>query len=385
MTIAKALSINDLRTKARRRLPLPIFDYLDGGADDEATLGRNQSAFGRYELIPDVLVDVSHIRTRARIFGRESPWPLLLGPTGLSRMFHNDAELGVARAATARGLPYALSTMGTTTIETFAEAVTGPKAFQIYIFKDRGLTDEFVARCTEAKYDALILTVDTLVSGNRERDRRNGLSIPPKLSWRGMAGFALRPAWSLGALSGSKFDLVNVSHRAEIPGGGASLFQYTNSQFDRTLTWRDVERLAATWKGPLLIKGVMTAADARRAADVGATGVMISNHGGRQLDGAPAPLDQISEIADAMGGGDFEIICDGGVRRGTDIIKALALGATACSIGRPYLYGLAAGGEAGVARALDILFEEFERGMVLAGVGDIRALKRSHVRRAWER
>jgi L-lactate dehydrogenase (cytochrome) len=296
-------------------------------------------------------------------------------------MFHNDAEAAVARAANARGIPYALSAMGTTTIEDFAQRVTGPKAFQIYIFKDRGLTDEFVARCTEAKYDALILTVDTLVAGNRERDRRSGLSIPPRLSLRGAAGFALHPLWALGALTGNKFDFVNVSHRAEIPGGASSLIQYTNSQFDRTLTWRDVEHLAAKWNGPLLIKGVMTAADARRAADVGATGVMISNHGGRQLDGAPAPVDQISEIADAMGGKDFEIICDGGVRRGSDIIKALALGATACSIGRPYLYGLVAGGEAGVSRTLDILCEEFERNMVLAGIGDVASIERRHVRR----
>lgn len=379
--LSRANTIADLRLAARRRLPRPIFDYIDGGADDEVTLTRNSTAFARYELIPDVLADVSHIRTDTTLFGQRVAWPLMLAPTGLTRMFHGHAELAVARAAAKHRLLYSLSTMGTTRLEALAEAFGGPKVFQIYIFKDRGLTAEFVARCKQAGFHGLTLTVDTPVAGNRERDRVNGLSLPPRLTLASMLSFALHPAWSLPALTGSKFDLANVSHRVDVLAGGPmSLFDYIGGQFDRTVTWRDVEWLASEWGGPLAIKGVMTPEDARRAVASGATGVMISNHGGRQLDGAPAPVDQIGLVRDALGDG-AEVICDGGVRRGSDVVKALALGATACSIGRPYLYGLAAGGEAGVDRALSILHEEFERTMILAGVNDIALLRCRHIRR----
>ena len=378
--LARANNIADLRTLARRRLPRPIFDYIDGGADDEITLKRNSSAFSRYELIPDVLTDVSRIRTETNLFGERVKWPLMLSPTGLNRMFHDDAELAVTRAAGKHGLLYGLSTLGTTRIEEIAEAFAGPKVFQIYVFKDRGLTKEFVARCKEAGFHALALTVDTPIAGNRERDRVNGLSIPPRLTLKSMMSFALHPGWSLPALTGSRFDFANVSHRVDpLASGPMSLFDYIGGQFDRSLTWRDVEWLAAEWNGPLAIKGVMTAEDAKRSIASGATGVMISNHGGRQLDGAPAPVDQVGDIRDAIGDRP-DVICDGGVRRGSDVVKALALGATACSIGRPYLYGLAAGGEAGVDRALSLLFDEFERTMILAGVNDIAGLGRRHVR-----
>ncbi len=379
--LARANNIADLRVLARRRLPRPIFDYIDGGADDEITLRRNASAFADYELIPDVLTDVSHIGTETRLFGQTSRWPLMLSPTGLNRMFHTDAELAVARAALKHGLPYGLSTLGTTRIEDLAREFAGPKVFQIYVFKDRGLTSEFVARCKEAGFHGLALTVDTPIAGNRERDRVNGLSLPPRLTLNSFLSFALHPAWSLPALTGSKFDFANVSHRVDaLASGPMSLFDYIGGQFDRSLTWRDVEWLAAEWGGPLAIKGLMTPEDAKRAISSGATGVMISNHGGRQLDGAPAPIDQVAAIRDAIGDG-RDVICDGGVRRGSDVVKALAMGATACSIGRPYLYGLAAGGEAGVDRALSLLLEELERTMILAGVNDIAKLGSRHVRR----
>ncbi len=379
--LARANNIADLRVLARRRLPRPIFDYIDGGADDEITLRRNASAFADYELIPDVLTDVSHIGTETRLFGQTSRWPLMLSPTGLNRMFHTDAELAVARAALKHGLPYGLSTLGTTRIEDLAREFAGPKVFQIYVFKDRGLTSEFVARCKEAGFHGLALTVDTPIAGNRERDRVNGLSLPPRLTLKSFLSFALHPAWSLPALTGSKFDFANVSHRVDaLASGPMSLFDYIGGQFDRSLTWRDVEWLAAEWGGPLAIKGLMTPEDAKRAISSGATGVMISNHGGRQLDGAPAPIDQVAAIRDAIGDG-RDVICDGGVRRGSDVVKALAMGATACSIGRPYLYGLAAGGEAGVDRALSLLLEELERTMILAGVNDIAKLGSRHVRR----
>jgi L-lactate dehydrogenase (cytochrome) len=379
--LERAYNIADLRRLARRRLPRPIFDYIDGGADDEVTLARNMSAFSRYEIVPDVLTDVSNIRTGTTIFGQPVAWPLMLAPTGLTRMFHGHAEFAVARAAAAHGLLYSLSTLGTTRLEALAEAFGGPKVFQIYIFKDRGLTAEFVARCRAAGFHGLALTVDTPVAGNRERDRVNGLSLPPRLTWRSMLSFAAHPLWSIPALSGARFDFANVSHKVDaLAGGPMSLFDYIGGQFDRSLTWADVEWLAREWAGPLAIKGVMTPEDARRAIASGATGVMISNHGGRQLDGAPAPIDQIAAVREALGEGP-DIICDGGVRRGSDVVKARALGATACSIGRPYLYGLAAGGEAGVDRALTLLREEFDRTLALAGVNDLARLESRHVRR----
>ena len=379
--INRANNIADLRKLARRRLPRPIFDYIDGGADDEVTLGRNMSAFSGYEIVPDVLTDVSSIGTETTLFGQTLAWPLMLAPTGLTRMFHEDAELAVARAAAKQGLLYSLSTLGTTRLEAISEAFSGPKVFQIYIFKDRGLTAEFVARCKAAGFHGLALTVDTPVAGNRERDRVNGLSLPPRLTLKSMLSFAAHPLWSLPALMGSKFDFANVSHRVDaLAAGPMSLFDYIAGQFDRSLTWADVEWLAREWGGPLAIKGLMTPEDAKRAIASGASGVMISNHGGRQLDGAPAPIDQVAAVREALGDGP-DIICDGGIRRGSDIVKACALGATACSIGRPYLYGLAAGGEAGVDRALTLLHEEFERTLALAGINDVSHLGRRHVRR----
>jgi L-lactate dehydrogenase (cytochrome) len=379
--LSKANNIAELRRLARRRLPRPIFDYMDGGADDERTLARNSAAFADYELVPDVLTDVSVIRTSTTLFGQPLSWPLMLSPTGLTRMFHAGAEFAVARAAADHGLLYGLSTLGTCRLEEVAAATPAPKLFQIYIFKDRGLTAEFIARCKAAGYAGLMLTVDTPVAGNRERDRVNGLSLPPRLTPSSLLSFALHPSWSLPALFGRRFDFANVSHRTDILSEGPmSLFAYIERQFDRSLTWRDVEWLAAEWGGPLAIKGLMTPDDAKRAEASGATSVMISNHGGRQLDGAPAPIDQVEPVAQAVGGR-LEIVCDGGIRRGSDVVKALALGADACSIGRPYLYGLAAGGEAGVRHALTLLRAEFERTLALLGVNDVDRLERRHVRR----
>lgn len=378
--LSRAYSIADLRVQARRRLPRPIFDYIDGGADDERALANNAGAFGRYEIVPDVLNDVSTIRTASTLFGQPVSAPLMLAPTGLTRMFHPAAEDAVARAAARHGLAYALSTMGTTRIEDWASAFPGPRIFQIYVFRDRGLTTEFIQRCKAAGVHGLALTVDTPVAGNRERDHRNGLSLPPRLTLASLAHFAMHPGWSLPALTGRKFDLANVSHRVDaLSRRSMSLFDYIGSQFDRSVTWKDVEWLAAEWGGPLSIKGVMTPEDARRAVDSGASGVMLSNHGGRQLDDAPAPVDQIAAVRDRLGDAP-EIICDGGVRRGSDLFKALALGANGVSIGRPYLYGLAAGGEAGVDRALSLLRAEFERTLTLAGVNDIAAIGPRHVR-----
>lgn len=373
-------NIEALRKGARSALPRPIFDYMDGGAEDELALDRSSSAFDRYELLPRMLVDVSHTSAETEIFGRRIPFPLMLSPTGLTRLFHKDAELAVARAASAAGLPYCLSTLGTTTIEEFGRVLSAPKLFQIYIFKDRGLTEEFIERARAEGYDGLVLTVDTLVAGKRERDIVNGLSLPPRLTPRGFLGFAMRPGWSIPALFGRKFDFVNVAHRAAaLSGQSISLQDYVAGQFDRSLTWKDVEWLAARWGGPLAVKGILRVDDAKRAADAGADTVMVSNHGGRQLESAAAPIDQIAPIADGLAGR-MKIICDGGIRRGSHIFKALALGADAVSVGRPYLYGLAAGGSQGVERAISVLREEFERCMILGGVSSLEDINRDIIR-----
>jgi L-lactate dehydrogenase (cytochrome) len=372
-------NVADARRAARRKIPRPIFDYLDGGADDEIALDRNCSSFRNYALLPHALNISQAVHLGTQVLGTTLSLPLILSPTGLTRMFHDDAELAVAKAAAERGLAYCLSTMGTTSIEQLAQVSTGPKFFQVYIFKDRGLTREFVARARESRYDALILTVDTPVAGNRERDKVNGLSLPPRLSLKSLLSFAAHPRWALGALSGKRFNFANVAHRFDgLANGPVSLFRYIEDQFDPFVSWRDLEELADFWGGPFAIKGVLAPEDSLRAIERGATAIMLSNHGGRQLGVAPAPVDLISRHAEAIQG-KAEIICDGGIRRGSDIVTALALGATACSIGRPYLYGLAAAGELGVGRVLDILREEMERTMILAGAVSPAKLDRSAI------
>jgi L-lactate dehydrogenase (cytochrome) len=372
--IEKCFNIADLRRAARRALPSPMFHYIDGGADDEATLRRNADAFAGYDLIPSQLNDVANIDLSTELFGARLALPFILSPTGMSRLFHHGKELAAARAAARHGALYSLSTLGTTSLEEVAAANPHAKMFQIYILKDRGLTRELVERCKAAKYTALCLTVDTPVAGNRERDLHTGMVMPPRFGPGSLLSFASHPYWSLNFLRDPDFTLANVAHRVNALGDGAmGVIDYINSQFDRTLTWRDAEILAAEWGGPFVIKGLQSAADARRARDIGATAVMISNHGGRQLDGAPAPVDCIRPMRDAVGG-NLELIVDGGVRRGSHVVRALALGADACSIGRPYLYGLAAAGEAGVSRAIEILKTETERTMALLGCSSVAAL-----------
>lgn len=360
-------NIADLRRLARRRLPAPMFHYIDGGADDERALARSVEAFADYDLLPRHLRDISKIDTSVTLLGQRLAAPLVLSPTGMSRLFHHEAEPGVARAAHAAGLLYALSTMGTTRIEDIASQGPGPWMFQIYVLKDRGLTREFVRRCKASGYQALCLTVDTALAGNRERDRVTGMIMPPKFTLRSFANFAAHPGWSLRFLLNPDFQLANVAHRVDVLGKGSiSLIDYVNSQFDRTISWDDVAWLVQEWGGPFVIKGLQSADDAKRAADAGASAVMVSNHGGRQLDSAAAPLDCLPAMRDAVGNA-LELIVDGGVRRGTHVIKAMALGANACAIGRPYLYGLAAGGQRGVERALQLMMSEIERDLALLG------------------
>ena len=378
MGISNCNNIMDFRRIARRKLPAPVFHYMDGGADDEWTLGRNTEAFNDYELLPTQLADVSNINLKSTLFGEPVEWPVMIAPTGASKLFHRAGEPAVARAAEKFGMVYSLSTLGTATIEDVATASDGPKLFQLYVFKDRGLTNDFLVRCKQQNYTALCLTVDTPLAGNRERDIVYGMSAPPKFKWRSAFSYARHPGWLYRALIRKDLDLVNITSSQAAAKIDSGVVEYINSQFDRSLTWKDVEWLATQWDGPLVIKGVQTVEDCRRAANSGATAVMLSNHGGRQLESAPAPVDCIASVADALHDR-LEIICDGGIRRGTHVVKALALGATACSIGRGYLYPLAAGGQAGVERGLQLLRGEVERTMALLGCDDASKLDRSYI------
>ena len=367
-------NVDDLRAAAQQRLPKPIFDYLDGGADDEWSLKNNSSAFDKYELLPQHLNDISKIDLTTTLFGRDLQCPVLLSPTGMSRLFHHDKEIGVARAATAASYAYCLSTMATTSLEDVAAECPGPKIFQIYIHRDRGLTREFVERARAANYDALCLTVDTTLAGNRERDIRNGFTMPPRLTPSSFLSFTAHPHWSLNILRSPDFRLANVINRVDAIGAGTmGVIDYVNSQFDRTVTWKDAAEIIDLWSGPFIIKGVQSPEDAVRARDVGASALMVSNHGGRQLEGAAAPIDCIAPIRDKIGD-DLELIVDGGVRRGTHALKALALGANAVSFGRPYLYALAAGGETGLAAFLRAFKAGLERDLALLGCDSVRVL-----------
>ena len=372
-------NIADLRRRAKKALPRPMFDYIDGGSDDEWSLQRNTDAFNDYELLPNQLNNIENISLNTKLLGLELDLPFFLAPTGMTRLFHHEKELGVCRAAEKFGALYSLSTLATTSLEEVAAATASPKMFQIYMLKDRELTREFVQRCKASHYNVLCLTVDTMIAGNRERDLVNGMTMPPKITPKNLLSYATSFNWLLHLALNPDFKLANVAHRVDALGGGAmGLIDYVNSQFDRSVTWDDLAWLIEQWGGPFVIKGLQSPADAKRAVDVGASAIMVSNHGGRQLDTTPAPIDCIAPIRDAIGD-QLELIMDGGIRRGTHIIKALAQGADACSIGRPYLYGLAAGGQKGVERALSLLKAEVERDMALLGVSSISEIQGHHL------
>ena len=380
MGIERCFSIADFRAAAKSRLPSPLFHFIDGGADDEVTLRRSTEIFDQCQLVPNALSDVSQLDLSAKVFGKRVDWPVIMAPTGTNRLFHHEGERAVARAAASSGTLYSLSTMSTVSIEEIGRLTTGPKCFQVYIHRDRGMTREFVERAKGAGFDALCLTTDTLVAGNRERDKRTGMVVPPKLTLESLMSFALHWRWAYDYLTHDKFELANITGAEPLTGGKLNtIIDYVNSQFDPSITWADAEELIKHWNGPFAFKGILTAAEARRAVDIGATALMISTHGGRQLDGVASPFEVIAEIRDAVGD-DIDIILDGGVRRGSHAVKAIAMGADVVSIGRSYLYPLAAGGEAGVTRALGLLRAEIERTMILMGCSRIADLDRSRLR-----
>ena len=371
MQLSDCHNIDDFRKLARQRLPWPVFDYIDGAADDELTKARNTQAYSRADLVPDVLAGVAEIDPSCTILGRKSALPLVLSPTALQRVFHWQGERAVARAAEKFGLWCGISSLATVSIEEIGALTTAPKLFQLYVHKDQGLTRSMIERCQAARFDAIALTVDTIVAGKRERCARSGFTSPPRFTARSALSYALKPRWALDYVFREKFALPNLdTHVSQGTGEAVSIAGYFNTMLDQSMTWQTAEQIRDDWGGKFALKGVMSVADARRAADMGIDAIMLSNHGGRQLDGSRSPFDQLPEIVDAVGGR-IEIICDGGVRRGTHVLKSLCAGATAASGGRLYLYALAAAGQAGVERALEILRDEIERGMKLLGVKSI--------------
>jgi len=375
-----AASISDLRAKAKRRLPGGVFDYIDGAAEDEVTLRRNIEAYGAVEFRPRVFRDVSNISLQSKLFGRDLSFPLILAPTGFGRIADSQGELAVARAADRAGIPYTLSTLGTRSIEEIAEVSSGRKWFQVYVWRDRELVREMLERATAADYEGIMITVDTAVLGRRERDIRQGFTLPPKIGMGTIIDGMLHPGWTWDFVTSDPISFANVKGKGVGDGSDpVTLSDYINSQFDPSLSWSDVEWFRSIWKGPIIIKGIQTMEDAKIASDLNLEGIALSNHGGRQLDGAPAPFELLDSVVQTVGG-DIEIICDGGVRRGSDIAKAIALGANACMAGRAYLYGLGAGGERGVDHALSHLREGLERTMALAGASSLSDLTPDLVR-----
>lgn len=379
--LGRCHSIADLRRVAKRRLPRAVFDYADGGAEDEVTERRNSEAFQDYELLPHALVDVSEVDLATTVLGQPIALPLILAPTGLTRLFHYQGELAVARAAARAGTVYTLSALASSSIEEVAAAADGPRWFQIYVWRDRGLVEEFFGRCRAHGYGALCLTVDVPVLGRRERDLRSGMTIPPHLTLGTILDAGLRPHWWWRFLTSPRITMANVAGRGEAGRSNVTaLGTYINSQFDPSVTWDDLAWMLKQWDGPFAVKGILRPEDARRAVDLGVQGIIVSNHGGRQLDHVPAAIEALPAIVDAVGDR-AEVILDGGVRRGSDVLKALALGARACMIGRAALYGLGAGGQRGVEHALSLLRGEIQRSLALAGCRSVQDLDRSFVRR----
>ena len=373
-------NVDDLRLLAKQRLPGPIFHYIDGAADDEITYRRNTSAFEDCDLVPNVLAGVENIDMSVSVMGQKLDLPIFCSPTALQRLFHHDGERAVAKAAEKFGTMFGVSALGTVTLKEIGDMISTPKLFQFYFHKDRGLNDAMVERAQAANFNALALTVDTITGGNRERDLYTGFTSPPKLTLKSLLSFGIHPGWALNYFFGEAFELAELKDFVQQGSNvSISIGDYFANMLDQSMSWSDAEALKAKWGGPFCLKGIMSVADAKKAVDIGADAIMISNHGGRQLDGSRSPFDQISEISDAVGD-KIDVILDGGIRRGTHVLKAIAAVANACSGGRMYLYSLAAAGQPGVEKALGNLKAEIQRDMKLLGVTSISQIDRSMLR-----
>ena len=379
MNLKDCHNVEDYRKLAKKKLPSPIFHYIDGGADDEITLKRNTESFNKCDLIPNVLSDVSNVDLSTTVLGQKIDFPLFLAATAMHRLYHHEGERATAKAAETMGTMFGISTMATVSIEEIGELTKGPKLFQLYIHKDRGLTDNLIERCKQAGFNSMCLTVDTVVAGNRERDYRTGFTTPPRLTFGSLLSFVLHPSWTFNHFFSEKFKLANIIHMTEKGSSiDKSVIDYVNEQFDPSMNWKDAEYCVKKWGGPFALKGVMSIEDAKKAIDIGCTAIMISNHGGRQLDGSRAPFDQLAEIVDAVGD-KIEVILDGGIRRGTHVLKALSLGAKACSFGKGYLFALGAAGQEGVEAVLQKMKAEINRDMILMGCKTVKDLNRSKI------
>jgi len=369
----------DFRKLAKRKLPGPIFHYIDGAADDEVTYRRNTEAYEQCDLIPNVLSGVENIDMSTTVMGQKIDMPIYLSPTALQRLFHHDGEKAVGKAAEKFGTMFGISSLATVSIEEIAQKIKTPKLFQLYVHKDKGLNKNMIDRCKESKFEALAITVDTIVGGNRERDLYTGFTSPPKLTLKSLMSFATHPSWVFNYLTHPSFELSQLkNYIGEGTDISVSIGDYFTKVIDQSLDWKAAEEINKYWGKHFALKGIMSVEDAKRAIDIGATAIIISNHGGRQLDGSRSPFDQLAEIVDAVGD-KIDVICDGGIRRGTHVLKALSLGAKACSGGRFYLYALAAGGQKGVEKALSNFHSEIKRDMQLMGVTNIDQLTRKNI------
>ena len=370
----------DFRKLAKKKLPFPIFHYIDGAADDEVTLRRNTEAFEKVDLVPNVLKGVEDIDISTEIMGKKIDAPLFFSPTALQRLFHYQGEFAVGKAAEKFNTFFGISSLATVSIKEIGDKFSCPKLFQLYIHKDKGLNESMIEKCKINNFDAIAITVDTIVGGNRERDLYTGFTSPPKLDLKSFLSFAFHPDWTLNYLFRRKFELPELQDFVqEGTNINISIGDYFSTMLDQSITWDSISDIKNKWGGHLCLKGIMSVEDAKKAVDVGATAIMVSNHGGRQLDGSRSPFDQLAEIVDTVGD-KIDVICDGGVRRGTHILKALSLGAKACSGGRMYLYALAGSGRKGVERAYSLIQEEIIRDMKLMGCRSLKELNRNNLR-----
>ncbi|WP_449409664.1 alpha-hydroxy acid oxidase [Methylobacterium komagatae] len=379
MRLSQCHSFHDFRRMAKSRLPGPIFDYIDGAADDEVTYRRNTSSFNSCSLIPNVLRGVGDVDMSVTVMGQKLAMPVYCSPTALQRLFHHQGERAVAAAAGKFGTMFGVSSLGTVSLEEARRISGGPQVYQFYFHKDRGLNREMMARAKQAGIQVMMLTVDSITGGNRERDKRTGFSIPFRLTLGGMFQFAIKPAWALNYLTHESFKLPQLDNHVDMGAGSLSISRYFTEMLDPALSWDDVAAMVQEWGGQFCLKGVMSVEDAKHAADIGCTGIVLSNHGGRQLDGSTTGFDMLADIVDAVGDR-IDVIMDGGVQRGTHVLKALSLGAKAVGLGRYYLFPLAAAGQPGVERALELMRNEIERDMKLMGCHSIKDLSRSNLR-----